>query len=225
MTQNRMKIDFNDVEALSRLLRAQMPTRKRFSINLPHRETANAVYASMKAEVEFRGGTMTIDEPMKEYIWKGAGWLIDTDGRPGLMLAGLCGNGKTTMMRAIGRLIGFISERELGYNDRKTLRIRTAKEIAQLCCGNDTHRHYRQLAAEEMLGIDDLGCEPREVLRYGMPLTPLVDLLSERYDRQKLTIVTTNLTPDELKTHYGARVYDRMREMMRVIAFTNPSYR
>lgn len=38
-------------------------------------------------------------------------------------------------------------------------------EIAQLCCGNDTYRHYRQLAGEEMLGIDDLGCEPKEVLR------------------------------------------------------------
>lgn len=55
-----------------------------------------------------------------------------------------------------------------------------------------------------------------------MPLTPLVDLLSERYDRQKLTIVTANLTPEQLKTHYGARVYDRLREMMRIIAFSNP---
>ncbi len=225
MTLTGTRIDFNDVEGLSRLLRAQMITRKRFSVSIPQRDMANAIYASMKAEVEFRGGMMRLDDTMRDCIWKGAEWLTDGAGKPGLMLAGLNGNGKTTMMRAIGKLIGYMSERELGYNDRKVMRIRSAKEIAQLCCDTATHRHYRQLVTEEMLGIDDLGCEPKEVMRYGMPLTPLEDLLSERYERQRLTVVTTNLTPEELKSHYGARVLGRLRDMMRIIKFSNPSYR
>lgn len=71
--------------------------------------------------------------------------------------------------------------------------------------------------------------EPPEVLVYGRVLTPVRDLLEERYRRQDLTIVATNLvnTPDnpQLSKHYGERVVDRFREMMEIIPFRNPSYR
>ena len=80
-----------------------------------------------------------------------------------------------------------------------------------------------------MLAIDEVGEEPAEIISFGRVYTPVRDLLVERYKRQKLTIIATNLvnTKDnpQLTEHYGARVVDRLREMMKIITFKNPSYR
>jgi DNA replication protein DnaC len=76
-----------------------------------------------------------------------------------------------------------------------------------------------------MLAIDDLGIEPVEVMDYGNLLCPLVDLLTKRYDLQLFTLVTTNLTPAEIRARYGDRIADRLNEMMLKIVFTNESYR
>ena len=82
-----------------------------------------------------------------------------------------------------------------------------------------------------MLAIDDVGEEPAEVISFGMVYTPIRDLLEERYSRQKLTIITTNLVENKSKeifqisSHYGERVVDRIREMMKILTFRNASYR
>ena len=76
-----------------------------------------------------------------------------------------------------------------------------------------------------MLAIDDLGTEPAEVLSYGNVLSPVIDLLSRRYDDQLFTIVTTNLTPKQIREHYGERMADRFNEMFERIIFDNPTYR
>jgi DNA replication protein DnaC len=60
---------------------------------------------------------------------------------------------------------------------------------------------------------------------YGNLLCPLVDLLTKRYDLQLFTLVTTNLTPAEIRAWYGDRIADRLNEMMLKIVFTNESYR
>lgn len=60
---------------------------------------------------------------------------------------------------------------------------------------------------------------------YGMPHTPLVDIISERYAAQRMTIITTNLEVDKLEEKYGKRIYDRFREMLTSIVFENDSYR
>jgi DNA replication protein DnaC len=60
---------------------------------------------------------------------------------------------------------------------------------------------------------------------FGNVLCPVVDLLTKRYDMQLFTIVTTNLTPAEIREKYGDRVADRMNEMMVKVIFNNETYR
>ena len=68
-----------------------------------------------------------------------------------------------------------------------------------------------------MLGIDDLGTEPSEVLDYGNVYTPVIDLLTKRYEEQLFTVITTNLTPQQIREHYGDRIADRLNEMVKKI--------
>lgn len=179
----------------------------------------------MGAEVAMRGKKLIFDDYTREHIEKAAKWITDPGCKFGLLLMGVPGNGKTTMMQAIARLIAFVTEETDGYSRRQAVRTITAKEIARLCAKTDSGSDYDSLFREKMLGIDELGEEPKEVMSYGMIYTPLVDILSERYTRQQFTIVTTNLDKDLLNAKYGPRVYDRFKEMMEIITFKNPSYR
>lgn len=224
-------INFQDCEALSRALRTERISRERFSLDIPLRDAANGLYAAMKSVVLNRNASarFRFDEETREQVMAVARWLTEPTLPPGLMLNGLFGNGKTTMARALQVLIQYVSERELGYSQRKKVHFTTAKEICSLCAASEKFKtqfeEYRQLPGKEMLIIDDLGHEPADVVVFGMAHTPLVDLLTKRYEQQRATIVTTNLNTDELKAKYGLRVYDRMREMLHPVTFTNDSFR
>ena len=76
-----------------------------------------------------------------------------------------------------------------------------------------------------MLGIDDLGTEPSEVMDYGNVYTPVIDLLTKRYEEQLFTIITTNLTPQQIREHYDDRIADRLNEMVEKKVFKNGTYR
>lgn len=211
------------------MLNRARDSRERFSLEIPERDAANGIYAAMKAEVEYRGGVFKLDTDTRAHILEAAKWLIDANASPGLMLCGLCGNGKTTLAKAIARLISFLSERELGYSNRKIMKLITAKDICRLCAASEKFKEqyddYNDLFKEQMMIIDDLGEEPREVMVYGMIHTPIIDLISARYTKQLITIVTTNLETDDLQEKYGPRIYDRLQEMLTPIVFENDSYR
>lgn len=67
--------------------------------------------------------------------------------------------------------------------------------------------------------------KPREVMKFGNVYTPLIDLITTRYEEQLYTIFTTNLTPAQLKEKYGKRIVDRLNEMVEKVVFENESYR
>lgn len=192
------------------------------------REIANAVYASYVAEVASRRGEMRLDDATRAHILAAAEWLADANGKMGLMLAGNCGNGKTTLMLAICNLINWMYD-SARASKRRSIRMVKAKEIARMALDKNNRDEYQRLMREDMLAIDEVGEEPSEMIQYGMPFSPIRDLLEERYAAQKLTIITTNLinTParPQLTKHYGERVVDRLREMMTIIPFHNPSFR
>ena len=95
--------------------------------------------------------------------------------------------------------------------------------MAYLCKNN--YEAYRKLINVDMLGIDDLGTEPSELLDYGNIYTPVIHLLTKRYEEQLFTIITTSLTPQQIREHYGDRIADRLNEMVKKIVFNNATYR
>ena len=63
--------------------------------------------------------------------------------------------------------------------------------------------------------LDDLGAE------WGSSyVTSKIDaIFSERYNRKKSTIVTTNLAGQALRSRYPDRIIDRLRETTQIITF------
>lgn len=164
-----------------------------------------------------------IDSSTAEHIDQVTQWMCNSD-KWGVMLMGSVGNGKTTLMNAT------ISVIKLAYTNSKN-RI----GISRLChVFNVPAKRITDLARLDVdyyplyttiVGIDDLGEEPTEVLSYGNSITPVIDIIEDRYSRRRLLIATTNLDEGAIAKKYGTRVADRLREMMDVITFTNDSYR
>ena len=177
--------------------------------------------ASYMAEVEYRHRKFSENPELSKQIAKAARWLVTQD-RFGILLCGVPGNGKTTLMLAIRSLINYLDMTD-SYNEKMSVTRIDAREIARL--NKDDFAKFDRIRSKKMLAIDDMGLEPAEVMDYGNILNPVVDLLSYRYDEQLFTIVTTNLKPEEIRQKYGDRIADRFNEMMERIIFYNSSYR
>lgn len=122
-------------------------------------------------------------------------------------------------------LISYATEEVDGYSRRKEVVFKTATDIARMVSSDNGKEEYRKLVKTPMLAIDELGEEPTEVMVYGMIYEPLKELLLERYSYQLFTVITSNLTSNEMKKKYSQRITDRFREMMKIVNFANPSYR
>lgn len=148
-------------------------------------------------------------------------------GRFGLLMMGVPGDGKTTMIRAIQMAAnlcysaGLYSQRERDEG-LEGLQIVTARDVAQAC--TDAFRLQR-LKERAVLAVDDVGTEPAEVMHYGTMLQPMAELLEYRYSRRLYTILSTNLTGRQLSEQYGERMVDRLREMCLPMIFPERSYR
>lgn len=177
--------------------------------------------ACVMAEVAFRHQEYKKNQEMESYIDRTARWLGGGD-TFGLLLCGVPGNGKTTLMRAIQTLVNMIDIKNI-YDQPVAMITVDAREITRL--NRDSYDQFKAIRNREMLGIDDLGIEPTEVMDYGNILSPVIDLLSYRYNEQLFTIVTTNLRPNEIRDKYKDRIADRFNEMMTKIIFKNESYR
>ena len=178
--------------------------------------------AAYESEVRFRHRNYQADEATKSNIAAVAKLLCD-ESKFGIMLCGNCGNGKTTMMYAVRNLVNYLSR--MGAiiigNTRPELEVMDAMSIVKRAKDDE----LMNIATKQMLGIDDLGNEPAEVMNYGNVVNPLAELLEIRYKRQLYTIVTTNLIPKQIREKYGARVADRLNEMFGVVIFKNSTYR
>lgn len=177
---------------------------------------------SYQVEVEFRGGTFIHDTYVRDNIRHLAEALSDERQRFGIMLCGMSGNGKTTMLYAFRYALNWMNDCGM-FKDKNTgMRIEFAKDIA---ASSKNREHLRVIRDLPMLAIEDMGREPAEVLDYGNVISPMVDLLEYRYDKQLFTFITTNLTPKDIRGKYGTRIADRFNEMLSVIIFKNNTYR
>lgn len=76
-----------------------------------------------------------------------------------------------------------------------------------------------------VLGIEDMGREPKQVMDYGNRLSPIIELLEYRYAHQLPTFITTNLAPRDIGKEYDERIASRFRETMEIIEFPDLAYR
>ena len=198
----------------------------RFRFNMSTNDALDLLAAHYGWAVKHRHGIPVFDENTVGNLLELAKYLTKPEPKFGVMMCGTCGNGKTTLLYALQSALNELNSRGhfsfLDENFHVGMEIVDAKDIVQISKDLKQLRSYR---SRSMLAIDDLGKEPAEVLNYGNAISPVVDLLEYRYQHQLFTVITTNLTNNEIKQKYGARIADRFNEMLQLIVFQDISYR
>ena len=208
---------------LKQCLLQRKNTKERFSIPMPEEIVYDYLLASNIAEVEYRHRLFEANDEVHQQLTQMAHWLTSKSSKFGMLLCGGCGNGKSTMLTAFQQLLNFLNLPSPYGQGNYGIQIVDAKYIAHLC--KKDYSAFLKLASKDMLGIDDLGTEPKEIMDFGNVFTPIIDLLTKRYEEQLFTTVTTNLTPSQIREHYGNRIADRLNEMTEKIIYRNSTYR
>ena len=197
----------------------QLTTVQRFKLDLPENEAIKILTAAYKAQVENRHCCFLEDENIIRAIEFTASWLTLDNKKPGLYFTGLCGTGKTTMIKAINMVVDWYYT-----NTRfRPMTIIKATDLASMALNN--YHEFKSLAKRTILAIDDLGQEPAVISNYANVMKPCIEILSERYDAQLTTFISSNLAPENIKEYYDERLSDRFREMMEIIPFESKTFR
>lgn len=174
-----------------------------------------------QSEVEARGLEFDVEEAKPIISWV-TSWLLSPTKKTGLLLQGSVGNGKTTIVKAIQKLIYLVYNGST-IRESKSLSYVSALELSVIA--KNSPEKFEQLKKTELLAIDDVGTEPSVVKNYGNEISPFVEVIYYRYDKQLFTILTSNLNTKDLGDRYGDRVADRFNEMFNKKAFENKSFR
>ena len=210
-------------------LKSQLTVRKTTMgfVKFPMSVDNAALYieAALRVEVEKRGNTFSDSDELQDHIAKIARLFTEPTTKFGILLCGGVGNGKSSMMYALQNLIRRLEIPLTGNTTFDTwgMRVESAKFIYNQVKVDS--QEYPQIQNANMLGIDDLGEEETTLINYGNRVTPVIDLISYRYCRMLFTMVTTNLTPAQIRATYGDRIADRFNEMMLILPYKNPSFR
>ena len=194
-----------------------------FKLPMTVDEAEAYIRGAFEAQVELRGGTVEYDEMTTKNLRLVAETLAGDSHKFGLLLAGTCGNGKTTTLRAVQSVVKLLNNTYYNRSGQRIgNRLLEAKEITGLSDKDGQLTVYKTVP---VLFLDDLGREPTEVLKYGNVSSPITELLEYRYNQRLTTIVTTNLEPSEVRQKYGDRIADRFNEMFALVSYTGVSYR
>lgn len=197
-------------------------TEVRFRItNYDTKTVAEMLAMFYKQEVSKRRVPFQYDDATKANIEKVAKWLTG-DYKVGLILYGGVGNGKSTMARSIGNLIGVLYNSHISSERKGVFRV-SALDLAKNVANDPAY--FNKIKNQEMLFVDDIGTEPACVKSWGNEYSPLTELIYSRYDRQLFTVATSNLSETDLRDRYGDRIADRLEEMFERIHYNNKSYR
>ncbi|MBE5815590.1 MAG: AAA family ATPase [Clostridiales bacterium] len=120
-----------------------------------------------------------------------------------LLLFGKSGLGKTYLLHAIAhRLV------ERGIMPVYTSAYHLLEVARRAYFENDSEKLAEMMNASVLL-IDDLGTEP---MLQNITIEQLFNLLNERQLKRRHTVISTNLTVDELKERYTERVASRLMD-------------
>lgn len=138
--------------------------------------------------------------------------------RKGILFIGACGSGKTHLAAAIGN-----SVLDKGYSVKFITAYDLYEQIMDTYTGFEKSEHdvTNQLKTCYLLIIDDIGTTP-PTKRAKAVLHSIID---SRMNREKPTILTTNLTMKELAEELDSRTIDRIPEGFVTFTITASSYR
>lgn len=219
-------IDMTHIAELSQQILKRKITRAVFRFDIPVEKAYYLLMANYVTRVNIRGIEYIDDGKSRMAVFNMAQALTRPNPRCGIMLCGGCGNGKTTLVYALQSMINVMKDcGKLDYLGKDFHVGMEIHDVKNLIIYSRNPKKWRTLINSDMMAIDDLGKEPSEIYDYGNVTSPIVDLLEQRYNLQKFTVITTNLAPKEIKVKYGERIADRFREMFEVIPFEFDSYR
>ena len=161
-----------------------------------------------------------IDETNKHIVSFMFNWFNNVEfgynRNAGIFISGTIGAGKSILMRAFLKIV----EKYTGFR------------IFDADCKN-FNRQYIEITEEEGIDyfkyrpmyFDDLGREGKQVKVYGTEISPVTDVLFQRYDTGAYNFATSNYSISDLKKMYGSAIADRLNSMFNVFEMKNKSRR
>ena len=201
-----------DIESVKQRLRqlGQVPQAdKRLRIAIP-----NAREALMEQLVMEMGERA---QWLPEYE-KVASWLSDNQGK-GLLCWGDCGRGKSLLCQ---RLLPAIIHRYC----RLVVNCYTALDLNAFDATESKSRRllYDEIRQWKIISIDDMGTEPQACI-FGETHDFMAELADECERKQKLLILSTNLSREQIITRYQLRTFDRLCALTTRVKFSGKSLR
>lgn len=122
------------------------------------------------------------------------------------IFCGLPGTGKTHL--AIGIALYIMTQRKAAAFTTVQRMIRRIKDAWRKDSTESESDVIEMLVYPELLIIDEIG------VQFGSEFEKnfMFDLLNERYEKRRPTVLLSNLTVPEIKAFLGDRIYDRLRE-------------
>lgn len=139
-------------------------------------------------------------------------WLCEVSkDKKNLLISGNAGSGKSTLAKALRQML---DKTPYALN---TLCI-SAKKIGDIYKSREESDSWNRIntATCKILFIDDFGMEEDVVVQYGNKTQPMAMLIHNRYDNGLTTIITTNLTAEQMAKKYDDRIMDRLNGYARL---------
>ena len=190
--------------------------RQTYKLLRPASDIAARLEEDYRLRVQYIGRRDYTD--VADIIARVAIWLTSETARPGLILSGGVGTGKTTMLYTIRRVVS-----DCGYSGKMF----QASDMRTRFVDNVEQTRYQILQGSwcRYLYLDDIGTDPRVIRDYGNETRPFVRIVEERYNRGLPIVISTNLNVNDFETEYDLRTADRLREMCDVLTYNGESYR
>lgn len=213
--------DTQQPRTIESILAAASLERKAYRLTISRSEVTDYLYSRYELKVATCGYLVANEEQVRHWCERVAIWLTE-ECKPWLMLSGVIGSGKSTMLWAIEKTV-----RDLGK--QTAICSVSALDLPSYATAEDRYFYDKRIVHGTEYGtwlfIDDIGAEPTEVKSYGNSLLPFVEIVNKRYVSRTPVLFTTNYNIDDIRKVYGERVADRIKEMANTINFKNPSYR
>ena len=107
--------------------------KARFKLPMNSETAAQYLTAAISAEVEYRNHPFRNGNELHKQVAIVAHWLCGMSGKNSLLLAGGCGNGKTTFVYAMQNLVNHLGIKNQATGQDFGISLYNAKDLANIC--------------------------------------------------------------------------------------------